>query len=79
MDLGSSQFSILPFLPLKMMLGLKVFKSDLKITISLHQSKSVSKFNLNFELPFFTTQHTTGFINHLKVNLASAIIDLAWF
>jgi hypothetical protein len=33
--LGSSQFSILPQLPLKMMLGLKVAKIDSKISNSL--------------------------------------------
>jgi len=33
--LGSSQFSILPQLPLKMMLGLKVVKIDSKISNSL--------------------------------------------
>jgi len=40
--LGSSQFSILPQLPLKTMLGLKVVKIDSKISSSLHWSESVT-------------------------------------
>jgi hypothetical protein len=40
--LGSSQFSILPQLPLKMMLGLKVVKINSKISNWLCSSKSVT-------------------------------------
>ncbi len=40
--LGLSQFTLLPQLSSKMMLGLKVVKIDSKISNSLHYSKSVS-------------------------------------
>ncbi len=40
--LGSSRFSILPQLPLKILLDSKVVKIDPKIVISLHKSKSVT-------------------------------------
>jgi hypothetical protein len=40
--LGLSQFSMLPQLPLKMMLDLKAFKINPKVIISLCQSKSVA-------------------------------------
>jgi len=38
--IGSSHFTLLPRLPLKMMLNLQVVKIDSKIVISLHESKS---------------------------------------
>jgi len=40
--LGTSQFTLLPQLPLKTMLHLKVVKIDSEIIISLHYSKSVT-------------------------------------
>jgi len=40
--LGSSQFSILPQLPLKTMVSLKVVKMDLKTSNLLHKSKFVT-------------------------------------
>ncbi len=39
---GSNQFSVLPKLPPKMMLGLKEVKIDSKISNLLHESKSVT-------------------------------------
>ena len=42
--LDLSQFWLLPKLPQKMTLTLKVVKSDSKIIISLYQSKSVTHF-----------------------------------
>ena len=41
-DLGSSQFFLLPKLAQKNILALKVVKSDSKIVILLHKSKSVT-------------------------------------
>ena len=42
--LGLSQFLLLPLLPQKMNLSSKVVKSDSKIIISLHKSKSVTHY-----------------------------------
>ena len=42
--LGSSQFSLLPQLPKKMMLASKVVKIDSKIIISFRKSKSMTHF-----------------------------------
>ena len=56
--LGSSQFLLLPQLPLKMILASKVVKSDSKIIILVHKSKYVTQRCKLFENTLQCGKHT---------------------
>ncbi len=59
--LGSSQFSILPQLPPKVLLNSKVVKINPKIIMSLHLSKSKEDIKHSYQIHHLVTYHQLPF------------------